>query len=75
MDGIETINAKELQGFSFPFHKDKVRAIHIHCYPKSDSGWRSTIEFKNGTTKGEQEFGAKELPDLLYQMKNFVDNL
>jgi len=74
----EFTDAQEgLQGFNNPFSKEKVTLINISCFPqnKYNSNWKSSINFEEGNTEGTQRFENKSLPDLLEQMKAFVDNL
>ena len=71
-------NGKELIDFNDPFKKENTTSIHIYCYPKDSYDkfiWKGFVEFSNGNTKGEQKFQAKNIGDLLYKMKTFIDAL
>lgn len=62
-----------------PFKKDKWTAVHIHMYNAGKYGSSVTIsgkvEFENGATKGEQEFKADTMPELLQKIEAFMTTL
>lgn len=61
---------------SNPFTKSSIQSIRINMY-KGIFGsiyFAGTVEFKNNNTKGEQNFDGKDLADVLFKLKSFVNN-
>lgn len=61
-----------------PFDLEKITEINIHSRKRLfEDTWvhYGTVEFKNGSTKGAQEFEGKDIMDVLKQIYTFVNNL
>jgi hypothetical protein len=70
---------KSISDLKNPFDKSCIEQIHIMIYkgrfePREVRHF-AKIEFINGNTKGEQEIRAENLPSLLSEIQNFIDNL
>ena len=66
--------------FKFPFQKNCLEAINISLGKKllidgGDFEWRGSIDFKNGNTKGIQNFKSNDFRDIVKQMEIFLNNL
>lgn len=63
-----------------PFSKDCIASINISIYGKA-SGMsfmapvQATVSFKNGDTKGSQNFSGTELPIVAAKVQAFIDSL
>lgn len=82
-------NGKEdnyLSALKDPFGKDKVIGIRIYSQYLNSSmdsnyfkpGWCATVEFRNGQTKGEQQFetvGIDSFPLIIKQVEDFLKHL
>jgi hypothetical protein len=59
-----------------PFTQDCIYGLVVNCY-KSSFGWSymGWVEFKNGDTKGKQEFKGEDVADVLHKIEAFVASL
>lgn len=65
-----------LSNFKDPFAKDCIVSISTYCFVSFDKReYTGSVEFKNGDTKGEQEFEGTSLTDVLKKMEAFVEQL
>lgn len=61
---------------SNPFTKNSIQSIRISMH-KGIFGniyFTGVVEFKNNNTKGEQNFDGKDLADVLFKLRIFVNN-
>lgn len=61
-----------------PFKKKCIDSIHLHALKRTfsdDISVSGSVKFINNNTKGEQEFEAATLDELLYKIKTFVEKL
>lgn len=59
-----------------PFKSNNITAIHIHYYPNDKyTKVRASVDFKNGDTKGTQQFSDDIFDDVVIKIRKFVDNL
>lgn len=59
-----------------PFGGDKLTGMNLFCYISLGKWvYMGKLEFKNGSTKGEQHFEGKDPADILRQMETFIKTL
>lgn len=64
--------------YSEPFKVDNVETIHIYLNKNiwtKEVQVTSIIEFKNGNTKGEQQFKTQTIEEGIKQMQQFLNQL
>ena len=74
---VDKINSRVPSGISDPFKCDFIEGIHLHAFKGvfGDICIRGTVEFKNGRTKGEQQFEADTLAGLYNKVWDFCNSL
>lgn len=62
-----------------PFKADKIEKIFMHIgrntFNREQIYFMSTVHFKNGNTRGEQEITANSFPDLVKSTEEFIKSL
>lgn len=62
-----------------PFKSDKITGISFHSSGwDCVTGWRATVKFRNGNTKGEQEFTTDDpskFAHIVQQVEDFIKSL
>lgn len=74
---LKMFESKEGQSLSIladPFKKEKVTRIVIFMYPQANDV-HGTVEFRNGLTKGEQDFRCNSLAQIAHEMESFINSL
>ena len=69
---------KSLSPLKNPFSKECVESVFIHSSRSifsSDFRHSGKVSFKNGNTKGEQEFSGESFEVVLNKMQEFVKTL
>ena len=62
--------------FKDPFRKDKVEGINLRTFTyNSKTVWVGRVTFKNGDTKGTQEFEHKDFTTIVKQIEDFINSL
>lgn len=64
--------------FNDPFFKEKIRAINIaYIYNGFTGLWEASgnVQMRDHNTGGYQLFTGKDIPDIIQQIKSFIDNL
>ncbi len=57
-----------------PFSRNRIDRIYISWRPSTSKCYGS-VEFKNGSTKGEQEFEGETFDEVTLKMKSFIEEI
>jgi len=60
-----------------PFAKVHINRIYVSFRNSWNSGWvaSGSVEFRNGETKGEQEFTGRTFDEVVMKIKSFIEEL
>lgn len=76
---LKNEESKFLNEFKNPFNSEKIERVFFvvrkDLFDENKIIYRSTIYFKNGNTKGEQEVDAKDFIELIKKTENFIKTL
>lgn len=71
-------NSTSLSVIKDPFVKTKIKSIVIRYrdfWNRDEWQASGTVEFKNGSTSGSQDFTGETFDDVVMQVKAMIDNL
>ena len=71
--------SKEMVPYNNPFNREDIRSVQVwyRKFWSTDTEFTASgsIEFKQGSTSGKQEFNGPTIEDILEQMAKFVKSL
>lgn len=71
--GEASEGTSDVSPINYPFRQNSFESLHIFAYRSGNIS--GGIEFKNGMTKGQQDFKANSIRELLTQMEAFIAKL